>query len=94
LERYEVDRATYVDTGDGDGGVNNDTLSATDLNAHLLLGNLLGDEGRNVGLERSRSEAHDDQTENENTEGGVRILDDSGSSRSDEDKMADLSDEY
>lgn len=60
-----------VDTGDSDGGVDNDALVTTGLHAHLLLGNLLGDEWRDVGLECSRSETHDDETENEDTKSSV-----------------------
>jgi len=60
-----------VNTSDSDGGVDNDTLSAASLNTHLLLGNLLGDKRGNVGLESSSSETHDDESKNEDTEGGV-----------------------
>jgi hypothetical protein len=65
-----------VNTGDSDSRVNNDTLGTAGLNAHLLLGNLLGDKRGDVGLESSRSKTHDDESENKDTEGSVGVRQD------------------
>lgn len=82
-----------VDAGDGDSGINNDTLAITDLNAHTLLGYLLGNKGRNVGLEGTGSETHDDQTDDEGSERAVGLGQNRGGRRSDEDDVTDFSDD-
>jgi hypothetical protein len=81
-----------VDTGDSDGGVDDDTLALLNLDAHLLLRNLLGDQGRNVGLEGTRSESHDEDTEDKDTEGSVGLLEDGGGRGGNEDEVTNLGD--
>lgn len=92
-KRTNVDEEVepVVDAGGGDSRVNNDASGATGLNTHLLLGNLLGNEGSNVGLESSSSETHDDETENEDTESSVGVLEDRGGGGSDKDNVTDFS---
>jgi hypothetical protein len=87
-------KVTYVNASNGNSRVDDDTLRTAKLNAHLLLGNLLCDEGRNIWLERSGSETHDNQSENKNTKRSIRVLDDGGSSGGDENQMTDLSNEH
>jgi hypothetical protein len=82
-----------VNAGNSDGGVDNDTLSAAGLNAHLLLGNLLGDKRGDVGLESSSAETHDDESENENTKGGVRVGQHGWRSGGDENQVTNFSDQ-
>jgi hypothetical protein len=76
-----------VDTGDSNGGIDNDALALLDLDAHLLLGNLLGNQGRNVGLEGTRSESHDENTEDKDTQGSVGLVENRGSRGSNEDDV-------
>lgn len=92
-KRSNVDEEVepVVDAGGGDSRVNNDASGATGLNTHLLLGNLLGNEGSNVRLEGSSSETHDDETENEDAESSVGVLEDPRGGGSDEDKVTDFS---
>jgi hypothetical protein len=80
-----------VDTGDGRGGVDNDALALHHLDAHLFLGNLLGNEGRNVGLECTSTCAHDEDTENKNAESSIGLVENRGSRRGDENQVTDLS---
>jgi len=80
-----------VDTGHGDSRIDNNTLALDNLDAHLLLGNLLGNKGRNVGLESTGSEAHDQDSENKDTEGGVGLVEDLGSRGGNEDEMTNFS---
>ena len=83
-----------VDTGGSDSGIDNDALAlGGSLDTHLLLGNLLGNERRNVGLECTSSESHDDQAENENAEGSVWLGQDMWGRGGDEDEMTDFSDQ-
>lgn len=82
-----------VDTGDSDGGINNNTLGAASLDAHLLLRNLLRNERGDIGLESSSSETHDNESENENTKGSVRVGQNGRSSGGDEDQVTDFSDQ-
>lgn len=82
-----------VDTGNGDSRVDDDALALLRLDAHALLGNLLGDEGRNVGLECSGSETHDDESENEDAERGVCLGQNGRGRGGNQDDVADLSNE-
>ena len=78
-----------VDSGCGDSRVDNDafsTLQGPDL--HSLAGDLLSHERRDVGLETSGSDAHDDQTDNESGQRVVRMSNERRGGRSSEDDMA------
>jgi hypothetical protein len=66
-----------------------DTL-AVRLFAHdeLAQGNLLGDEGGDVGLEATGANAHNDKADEEGGKGVVGLGDDRGDGRDDEDDVA------
>lgn len=81
-----------VDAGDGDSRVNNDTLAVLLLNAHALFRDLLGNQGRNVGLERSRTKTHDENTDNECTQSAIRLVKNRGNRRDRENDVTDFSD--
>lgn len=82
-----------VHAGGSDGGVDNDALALLLLDAHGLFRKLLHDEGRNVGLEGSRSETGDEKTENEDTERRLLLLQNIGDGRDDEDGVTEFSNE-
>ena len=78
-----------VDSGRGDSRVDNDafsTLQGPDL--HPLAGDLLSHERRDVGLETSGTDAHDDQTNNESGQRVMRMSNERRGGRSSEDDMA------
>jgi hypothetical protein len=56
------------------------------------LGHLLGDEGRNVGLESTGSGSHDEDTEDEDTERRVGLVEDRRGGGGNEDKMTNFGD--
>lgn len=80
-----------VDAGHGDGRVDNDALSLDSLYAHLFLRNLLGNEGRNVGLKSTSTGTHDQDSENKDAERSAGLVEDRGSRRSNEDNVTDFS---
>lgn len=82
-----------VNTGGGDGRVDNDKLAVAILNTKRVVGQLLHDERRNIGLEGTRSKTSDEQTENEDTQRSVGLIHDGRCSRDDEDGVTDFSDE-
>lgn len=82
-----------VDTGGGDGRVDNDKLALAFLDTERVVGKLLHDEWRDIGLEGTSSETCDEQTENEDTEGCVRLVHYRGDRRDNEDGVTDFSDE-
>jgi hypothetical protein len=79
-----------VDAGNGRGGVDNDALALDRLNAHLFLGNLLGNEGRNVGLKSTSAGTHDQDTENKDAESSIGFIENRGSRRGDENQVTNL----
>jgi hypothetical protein len=80
-----------VDAGHGNGGVDNNALALDDLDAHLLLRHLLGNEGRNVGLEGTSSGTHDEDTEDKDTKGRVGLVEDRWRRRGNENQVTNLS---
>lgn len=80
-----------VDAGQGDSGIDDDTLSVDGGDAHPVLGDLLGNEGGNVGLETSGSETHDDQSDHEAAQGAVGIVHDLGDGGNGQDDVAEHS---
>jgi hypothetical protein len=86
VETYEVN----VDTRGGGSGVHNLLLSAlVDANIGLDVLVLLSNKRRNVGLEATGSNSHNNKTEGEDSESGVRLDNDLGNGREDEDDVAD-----
>ena len=66
-----------VNAGLGDRWVDNNTLAGLEsLDDQGLNRNLFNDEWRNVWLETTGSETHDNDTEDESTHGGIWLGDD------------------
>lgn len=82
------------DTRSGNSRVDNDALTlCVCLDTHTLLGNLFGNKGRDVGLEGTSSEPHDNQTNDESCEGAVGLGQDRWCRGSDKDDMTNFSDD-
>lgn len=77
------------DAGVCDGGVDDDTLAVLDLDSHLGVLILLGDEGRDVCLEETGAGAENDETDDEGGKGTVGLDDDTRGRGGDEDDVAD-----
>lgn len=75
------------DTGVGDGRVDDDTLALADLNAHAGILVLLSQQGRDVGLEETSTNAETQETDDEGSERRVRLDDDGGGRGGDEDNV-------
>jgi hypothetical protein len=87
--RTQVDTEVKVqeDTGVGHSGVNNDTLAVALLNTHAAVVILLGKQGGDVGLEEAGADTQAEKTNDEGSEGSVRLDDDVGDGRDDEDNV-------
>lgn len=78
-----------VDSGGGDGRVDNDALSGLEgPDVHVLVGDLLGDERRDVGLETTGADTHDDQTDDEAAQRRVSVGHDGWNGRDGQDDVA------
>jgi hypothetical protein len=85
----DVDSQVEVEeyTGVGHSGIDNDTLAIADLDAHLCVLILVSEEGRDVGLEETGSDAENEETDDEGAESGILADNDSGRRSSDEDDV-------
>ena len=82
-----------VDPALSDGRVDDHTLPRGEfLDDHGSERDLLNDQGRNVGLECTSTETHDDQSEHENTKAGAFVNDYRWNGRDNQDNVADDSD--
>lgn len=82
-----------VNTGLGDRWVDNNTLAGLEsLDDQGLNWNLLNNEWRNVWLETTGSETHDNDAEDENTHGGIWLGDDWWDGRDNQNNVTDNGD--
>ncbi len=91
-ESTDVDKhvEVHVDLRCRHDGVDDNTLATSGV-ADEQLGALvlLGDERRDVGLEATRTQAHDDDCNEEASQRTMGVLDDTGDSRNDEEDVAE-----
>lgn len=76
------------DTSVGHCGIDNDALAIADLDAHLCVLILVGEERRDVGLEETGADTENQEADDEGTESGILADDDSGGGSSDEDDVS------
>lgn len=88
-EQVEV----VVDTSDGDGGVNDDTLAISLHDLELVSLQLFNDQRRDVWLEGTSSESHDEQTNNEASQRTLLVIENRRDGRDDENDVTDFSDD-
>jgi len=85
-EQVEV----VVDTGRGGSRVDDDALAGGQRpDDHPLEIELLDDQGVDIGLEATGTDAHEDDADAERAEGAVGVLDDGGETGDDEDDVAE-----
>jgi hypothetical protein len=83
-----------VNSGDGDCRIDNDPLALfLGPDVEPRGGDLLSDQGRDIGFETTRANSHDDEPDNEGSHGGVRMGDDMRGGRSCQNDVASNSDE-
>lgn len=87
-------KAYHVDTGDGDCGVNDDTLARWEGDkVRFCVVHLVGNKGRDVRLETTSTSTHDEHGDNQASEGAVGVLEDGRETGDNQNNMPDHSDQ-